>query len=128
MVVMQELFVEDTKVNISVIENFVCDSAKDSTALAKMEQLVSRTLDEFVDVVKRTAVRPSGTRFIMVELTQRLRVPWYKESFKRFSAENTKRLTELQLINVSLVKYNELPPQIFDTQGVHWCLVWHSNF
>ena len=66
-VVMTELVNEDSKVIISVIENFVCDAVL-STEKKEVEDNVSKTLDAFVAIVKTTATRLPNTRYTQLSV------------------------------------------------------------
>ena len=116
---MMTMIEDGSKVIISVIENFVCDAALESTVAEEMEQAVTESLRDFVEVIRETATRLPGAKFVVVEPTQRPGIPWYNESFGSFKAEYSKRLGELGLINLSIIKYDDLPSQIFDTPGIH---------
>ena len=115
---MAELVKEDTKVIISVVENFVCDSVV-STERKDVEDKVTKTLDAFTEIVKTASTRLTETRFALVEPTERPGVIWYKEHFETLKREYSGRLTALGRINISVIKHDDLPTQLFDNDGVH---------
>ena len=83
---------EDTKIGISVIENFVCDVVGKTIIKVKTEEKVNKTLDAFIEILRDTATFLLGTRFATVETTQRPRAPWYNEAIGAFKVEYSKRL------------------------------------
>ena len=58
-------------------------------------------------------------RFAIVEPTQRPGVDWYFDAFENLRASYSKMLSALGLINLSIIKYSDLPSQLFDPDGVH---------
>ena len=58
-------------------------------------------------------------RFAIVEPTQRPGVDWYFDAFENLRASYSKMLSALGLINLSIIKYSDLPSQLFDSDGVH---------
>ena len=60
---MSELTIEDKRILISVIENFVCDAVV-SDEKNEVEKKVNETLSRFFETIKATAVRLPETRFV----------------------------------------------------------------
>ena len=60
---MSELTIEDKRILISVIENFVCDAVV-SDEKNEVEKKVNETLSKFFETIKATAVRLPETRFV----------------------------------------------------------------
>ena len=58
-------------------------------------------------------------RFAIVEPTQRPGVDWYFDAFENLRSSYSKMLSALGLINLSIIKYSDLPSQLFDSDGVH---------
>ena len=104
---------------ISVIENFVCDAVGEVVDNDEVGRIVKGVLDEFFEALKETAHRLPRTRFVMVEPTQRPGVGWYTLAFNEFKTEYTSRVAALHTMNVSVIKFDDLPSQIFDQYGVH---------
>ena len=58
-------------------------------------------------------------RFAIVEPTQRPGVDWYFDSYENLRASYSRMISALGLINLSIIKYSDLPSQLFDPDGVH---------
>jgi hypothetical protein len=80
---------------------------------------VNKTLTDFFEVVRATAVRLPETRFVLVEPMQRPAVEWYQEGLTELTKAYSEGLANLQLINVSIVKRFDLPSQYFTDDNVH---------
>ena len=72
-----------------------------------------------METVKTTAKRLPETRFAILEPTLRPGVRWFTEGYEELRVEYTKMIGAIGLINISLIKCDDLPTQIFDTDGVH---------
>ena len=72
-----------------------------------------------METVKTTATRLPETRFAILEPTLRPGVRWFTEGYEELRVEYTKMIGAIGLINISLIKCDDLPTQIFDTDGVH---------
>ena len=118
-VLMDDLETDDTQVIMSVIENFLCDSIGIQTEKKIVEDRFNLTMREFLDVVKKTAERLPATKFVMVEPMSRPAVGWYTEGLTEIAKEYSARLAGLDLINISLIKRDDLPSQFFELDGVH---------
>ena len=118
-VFMEGLIESQRNVIISVIENFVCDAVGEVVDKDEVGRIVKGVLDEFFEILGESSCRLPRTRFAMVEPTQRPGVGWYTMAFNEFKTEFTGRLTSLRTMNVSVIKYDDLPSQIFDQYGVH---------
>ena len=55
----------------------------------------------------------------MVEPTQRPGVSWYFDDFKNLKTTYNMMLSALGLINLGMIKYDDLPSQLFIPDGVH---------
>ena len=116
---MNELEVSDTQVIVSVIENFLCDSIGMEREKKKIEEKFDVTIKDFLDMVRKTAVRLPPMRFTMVEPMARPAVEWYTMGSTGITKEYSARLAGLQLVNVILIKKDDLPSQFFESDGVH---------
>jgi hypothetical protein len=116
---MDDLEKFDKSVLISVIENFVCDEVGGSNEKEVIEEGVKSILVAFVETIKVAAIRLPETRFVMVEPMERPGVKWYSEALRDLTTEYTNKIGGLQLINISVIKRESLPPQVFDKYLVH---------
>ena len=80
---------------------------------------VNKSLAEFFEVVKVTAVRLPETKFVVVEPMQRPAVDWYQEGLAELTKAYSEGLANLQLINLSIVKRFDLPSQYFADDNIH---------
>ena len=80
---------------------------------------VNKSLADFFEVVKVTAVRLPETKFVVVEPMQRPAVDWYQEGLAELTKAYSEGLANLQLINVSIVKRFDLPSQYFADDNIH---------
>ena len=109
----------DEKVIVSVIENFLCDRAKGKVTKGDIEQAVGETLETFTELVKEAATRLPQTKFVFVEPMARVAVPWYTAGLGDITNEYGKKLRDLLLLNIYIIKRCDLPAQIFVDDGVH---------
>ena len=72
-----------------------------------------------MEIVRTTATRLPNTRFAILEPTQRLGVGWFTEGYNDLKTGYTRMIGAIGLINISVIKCDDLPSQIFDTDGVH---------
>ena len=80
---------------------------------------VNKSLADFFEVVKVTAVRLPETKFVVVEPMQRPAVDWYQEGLAELTKAYSEGLANLQLINLSIVKRFDLPSQYFADDNIH---------
>ena len=80
---------------------------------------VNKSLADFFEIVKVTAVRLPETKFVVVEPMQRPAVDWYQEGLAELTKAYSEGLANLQLINVSIVKRFDLPSQYFADDNIH---------
>ena len=116
---MEELEEADGWVLLTVIENFVCDSVRDASGENKIKDGVAKALKDFIEIVKATATRLPGTKFAVVEPTSRPAWDWYTEGLTEFTKVYSDALNGLQLINLSVIKREDLPTQLFDEDNIH---------
>ena len=80
---------------------------------------VNKSLADFFEIVKVTAVRLPETKFVVVEPMQRPAVDWYQEGLAELTKAYSEGLANLQLINVSIIKRFDLPSQYFADDNIH---------
>ena len=80
---------------------------------------MNQTLVDFVETVKTTATRLPETRFAILEPTLRPGVRWFSEGYEELRVGYTKMIGAIGLINISIIKCEDLPSQIFEADGVH---------
>ena len=119
-----EVFIDELSeihkyVIISVIENFVCEAVGEVADNEEVGRIVKGVLDIFFGLLQKISGRLSKTRFAIVEPTLRPAVGWYTEAYDEFKKEYSGRLTALQKMNVTVIKFDDLPSQYFDQYGVH---------
>ena len=118
-VFMDGLTERNRNVIVSVIENFVCDAVGEVVDKEEVGRIVKGVLDVFFEVLQETASRLPKSRFAIVEPTQRPGVAWYTLAFEEFKTEYSGRVAAVRGKNVSGIKFDDLPSQIFDQYGVH---------
>ena len=64
---MNELDETEPNVLITVIENFVCDAVREEVGKDRVKNGIDKALTAFLEVIKATAVRLPGTKFVAVE-------------------------------------------------------------
>ena len=80
---------------------------------------VNKTLEAFVEVVKATATKLPESRFAILEPMLRPGVRWYSEGHEELRIGYSRMIGAIGLINISLIKCEDLPSQIFEDDGVH---------
>ena len=80
---------------------------------------VNKTLEAFVEVVKATATKLPESRFAILEPMLRPGVRWYSEGHEELRIGYSRMIGAIGLINISLIKCDDLPSQIFEDDGVH---------
>jgi hypothetical protein len=80
---------------------------------------VNKTLEAFVEVVKAAATRLPESRFAILEPMLRPGVRWYSEGHEELRIGYSRMIGAIGLINISLIKCDDLPSQIFEDDGVH---------
>ena len=118
-VFMNGLTEENRNVVVSVIENFVCDAVGEVVDTEEVGRIVKGVLDVFFTVLQEATSRLPKSRFAIVEPTQRPGVAWYTLAFAEFKTEYAGRVAAIKGMNVSSIKFDDLPSQIFDQYGVH---------
>ena len=119
---LDKLQTSDKRVLITVIENFICDKHKsmvESGADFEIEDSITAVIEEFEEEVKKAALRLPGTRFVLVQPIRRPAVGWYTERFEAIVDMYQKKMVGLGLMNISLIKDDDLPTQLFDEMGTH---------
>ena len=118
-VFMNGLTEKNRNVIVSVIENFVCDAVGEVVDNEEVGRIVKGVLDVFFEVLQEASNRLPRSRFAIVEPTQRPGVAWYTLAFGEFKNEYSGRVAAVKSKNVSGIKFDDLPSQIFDQYGVH---------
>ena len=120
---MAKLQEKDKRVLITVIENFICDKVHHHLLMevdgGEEEDNIKAAIEEFEEEVKKTALRLPRTRFVLVQPIRRPSVDWYTEKYEQIVDLFQKKIVGLGLMNVSLVKDDDLPTQLFDELGTH---------
>ena len=120
---MAKLQEKDKRVLITVIENFICDKVHHHLLMevdgGEEEDNIKAAIEEFEEEVKKTALRLPRTRFVLVQPIRRPSVDWYTEKYEQIVDMFQKKIVGLGLMNVSLVKDDDLPTQLFDELGTH---------
>ena len=119
---MDKLQEKDKQVLITVIENFICDKVHGHLLTENEgghEDKIKEAIEEFEVEVNNTAKRLPGTRFVLVQPIRRPAVDWYTERYELIVDMFQKRVIGLGLMNISLIKDDDLPTQLFDELGTH---------
>ena len=117
---MDNLQVTDKRVLITVIENFICDKHLEmAESGGSCEDSIKMAIEDFGDEVKKTALRLPKSRFVLVQPIRRPAVEWYTENLQMIVDLFQKKIVGLGLMNISLIKDDDLPTQIFDELGTH---------
>ena len=70
-------------------------------------------------VVEETAKRLPKSRFAIVEPMERPAVSWYTRGLKDITSEYSRRINNLGLVNIMIIKRVDLPAQVFVEDQVH---------
>ena len=79
----------------------------------------SKGLANFVGPIKMAAEKFLETKFVMVEPMQRPAVDWYTDGLANFTKMHNESLFGLQLGNISIIKREDLPSEMFAADYVH---------
>ena len=116
---MNELDETEPIVQITVIENFVCDAVREEVGKDRVKNGIDKALTAFLAVIKATAVRLPGSKFVAVEPMSRPAVEWYMDNLDDFTKKYSDGLSGLQLANISIIKRFDLPSQMFGDDFIH---------
>ena len=110
----------NTEVVISVIENFLCDAVgSDPEDEDTLNQTIESVIDNFVEIVGKTARAFPKTRFGIVKPIQRPRDKWYSDNFDELKEYYNEGLSKLGLTNITTIDPISLTSQKFETDCVH---------
>ena len=109
----------DTRIIISVIENFLSDAVGETEEIEIINRRVTGALSEFFEVVKMTASRLPTSKFVMVEPMARPSLKWYTEALEILAQDFKKRVGAMGLMNVDIIQATPTKEQEFDEYGVH---------
>ena len=93
----------DTRIIISVIENFLSDAVGETEEIEIINRRVTGALSEFFEVVKMTASRLPTSKFVMVEPMARPSLKWYTEALEILAQDFKKRVGAMGLMNVDII-------------------------
>ena len=74
----------------------------------------------FFDTLKETAERLPKSKFVLVDPTARPGVEWYAEKLDAIRKEYALGIAKLAKLNISLLKNDDLPSQLFVEDYVHF--------
>jgi hypothetical protein len=102
---------------ISVVENFLCNRVKsDEDDIA---QIVEEVSSDFLETVRKTAIRLPDSRFAVVMPLQRPALDWYQNNLQELRSFIEDGLLEMKLDNVTKIDCISTITQQFAEDQVH---------
>ena len=116
---MSGLGVNDKRVIITVIENFLADAVKGLKDPEEIKTKCKEVLNDFFAVVEETSKRLPNTRFAMVGPMDRPAEPWYSNDLDRVIKEFDQATMGINRSNVSKINSLLRSTQIFQDDKTH---------
>ena len=112
---------EEKEVIISVIENFLCDAIRSNQAPSpeQIDSVLEEVIIDYMNVIKRVAVKLPGTKFALAQPILRPFHNWYMERYDGFCKIFVTGINAMGLANVSKLDTLTRMSQNFVADGVH---------
>jgi hypothetical protein len=120
---MESMEKDKTSVLISVIENFLIDAV--GADVEKPEEAINECIDDFLKIVKETAIKLPNTKFAIVMPMRRPAIQWYQEKIDLITKElagRIKSITGKKLVNVGSIECIAPASQLFEEDLTHLTL------
>ncbi len=115
---------DEKEVIIAVIENFLCDSVRNTLAITsdQIDEAINSTLKEFIDIVSTAANKLPGTRFALAQPTLRPRDEWFMERYDGLCRTFVAGINSMNNENISKLDALSRLSQNFEDDQVHLTL------
>ena len=122
---MMKLEKSNKLVVISVIENFLADAARKGEEEdpenyeVHFNEILSSAIQEFVDIVKESAIRLPESTFLLVKPILRPALNWFDLNFDEICADLKEKVAKTKLNNLSEIESLSRASQFFAPDEVH---------
>jgi hypothetical protein len=117
---MESMDKDKSSVLISVIENFLIDAV--GADVEKPEAAINECIDDFLKIVKETAIKLPNTKFAIVMPMRRPSIQWYQEKVELITKElagKVKSMTGKKLVNIGSIECVAPASQLFEEDLTH---------